>query len=106
MPHRHKDVGRLTKIDATQIREVLQKLMPQRQKDVGSLTKRLMPNTQRCGKSHQFFIIIFFFIWVLRHVKIISLILSRVNRKVGARMGDPCEKTSDHPQAELGLSQI
>ena len=39
----------------------------------------------------------------LRLVKIISLILSQVNRKV-SKMRDPKEKTPDHPQAELGLS--
>ena len=45
----------------------------------------------------------FYFIWVLRPVKIISLILNRVNRLVEAKTGDPWEKTPDHMQAELGL---
>ena len=45
-----------------------------------------------------------FFIWVLWSIKIISLILSRVNHKHGAKMRDPREKTPDHLQAELGHS--
>ena len=47
-----------------------------------------------------------FFNWVLWPVKIISLILSRVNRKVGQKLRDPREKAPDHPQAELGLSKM
>ena len=39
----------------------------------------------------------FFFFLVLRPIKIILLILSRVN-------GNPWEKSPDHPQEELGLS--
>ena len=46
----------------------------------------------------------FSFNWVLRPVKIISLILSWVNCKVGAKTGDPWEKPLDNPQEELGLS--
>ena len=45
-----------------------------------------------------------FIIWVLWPIKIISLILSRVNHKHGAKMGDPREKPPDHLQAELGHS--
>ena len=47
-----------------------------------------------------------FFIWILRPVKIISLILSRVNRKVGRKREIPEKKHLDHPPAELGLSHI
>ena len=45
----------------------------------------------------------FLFIWLLwaGYVKIISLFLSQVNRKVGRK-----EKTPDHSQAELGLSHM
>ena len=43
------------------------------------------------------------FIWVLRPVKIISLILSRVNHKVGR---EPRENLPDHPQADIGLSHV
>ena len=49
-----------------------------------------------------------FFIWGLRPVKIISLILSRINRN-GAKTGKPPEREvfeKDHPQAELGLSHM
>ena len=46
---------------------------------------------------------IFFFIRVLRPVKIISLFLSRVNQKVGAKMGDLREKLGlSHMWPELG----
>ena len=55
-----------------------------------------------CSSGTVFFVV--FFICVLWPVKIISLILSRVNHKHGAKMGDPREKTPDHPQAELGHS--
>ena len=89
IPHRYKDVGGLTKIDATQIREVLQKLMPQRQKDVGSLTK----HTKMWQVSPNFYNYYYFFIWVLQHGKIISLILSRVNHKVGREWEIPEKKT-------------
>ena len=55
-----------------------------------------------CSWYFSFFVL--FFIWVLWPIKIISLILSRVNHKHGAKMGDPREKPPDHPQAELGHS--
>ena len=44
-----------------------------------------------------------FFVWALRPVKIISLIFSRVNHKVGR---EPRAKLPDHPQADLGLSHV
>ena len=47
-----------------------------------------------------------FFIWVLWPIKIISLILSRINHKHGAKIGDPWEKPPDHLQAELGQSHM
>ena len=50
------------------------------------------------NKTFLFFYLVF--IWV----KIISLILSRVNRK--SKTGDPREKSPDHPQAELDLYHI
>ena len=49
---------------------------------------------------------VLFLIWVLWPVKIISLILSRINRKVGQKWEIPREKTLDHLQAELGLPHI
>ena len=48
----------------------------------------------------------FFSYWVWWPVKIISLILSRVNHKVGRKRKIPREKPPDHPQAELGLSHM
>ena len=49
----------------------------------------------------------FGFICVLRPVKIISLILNRVNQSLGGvKPGDPREKLPDHPRAELGLSHM
>ena len=48
-------------------------------------------------------IIIFLLIWIFWPFKIISLILSRVNRLRGAKTGDPQEKPPEHMQAELGL---
>ena len=48
-------------------------------------------------------ILFFTFLYLgFQPVKIISLILSRVHRKVG----DPREKPPDHMQAELGLSHV
>ena len=48
----------------------------------------------------------YFFSLVLRTVKIVSLILSRVNRKVGQKWEIPEKKPSDHLQTELGLSHM
>ena len=45
-------------------------------------------------------------IWVLWPIKIISLILRRVNHNVGEKWETPEKKRPDHPQAELGLSQM
>ena len=42
----------------------------------------------------------------LAPVKIISLILSRVNRKVGWKWEIPEKKLPDHPQAEPDLSHM
>ena len=42
---------------------------------------------------------------VLWPVKVISLILSRINRKVVRKRENPRKKTPDHPQAD-GLSHI
>ena len=50
--------------------------------------------------------LLLFFIWVLLPVKIISLILSRDNRKEGRKREFPREKKPDHPQAELDLSHM
>ena len=65
-------------------------------------------NLAQCGCRwfclFDFFFFYLFFIWVLRPVKIISLILSQ--SKGGVKMGDPREKPPDHPQAELGLSDV
>ena len=43
---------------------------------------------------------------ILRPVKIISLILSRISRKVGRKWEIPEKKTPDHQQTELGLSHM
>ena len=56
-----------------------------------------------CSSGTVIFLVLFF-IWVLWPIKIISLILSQVNQKHGAKMGDPQEKPPDHLQAELGHS--
>ena len=46
-----------------------------------------------------------FFIWVLRPVKIITH-FEPSQLLGGVKMGDPGEKTPDHPQAELGMSRM
>ena len=49
----------------------------------------------------------FVFYLGFRPVKIIPLILIEPNQSLGGvKMGDPCEKTPDHPQAELDLSHM
>ena len=51
-------------------------------------------------------VLFYFFMRVLRPIKVISIILSRVNRKVGQKREIPWGKTPDHPQPELGLSHV
>ena len=55
-----------------------------------------------CG----FYLVAFVCCFVLRPVKIILLILSRSNRKVGRKREILEKKKHDHPQAEIGLSHI
>ena len=56
------------------------------------------------SNNEQFFS--FLFTWVLWPVKIISLILSRVNHKVGRKWEIPEKKHLSNPQAELGFSHM
>ena len=59
---------------------------------------------QKAAKTWKETCLPFFFIRILRSVKIISFILSHVNCKVGLKRKIPEKKTPDQPQAELGLS--
>ena len=58
------------------------------------------------SKEHDVICTFFFLIWVLRPIKIISLILRSIVMWGEKKMGDPREKPIDHPQAELGLSHM
>ena len=53
------------------------------------------------GFAVSFVCLICFSFLVLRPVKIISIILIQVNRKVGQKKGDPREKTPDHHKQNL-----